>query len=270
MTQTYMADGEQRNALPFDLDLLFCHPSMKQLARDIKRAKSPRGVFRLIHGSIQLDGGGNGVAVATEQPGGGRIWFVRSFHAFDVQAPTVSNTITTTAAVTAVVLGASTVATQNLNTFPVLVTVAGGTVTVIVVNGITTNATSGTFLLEPGWTIALTYSVAPTTFTTAAQGTTNQTVSPAGTISLWAEPTPPLLTPGFGFQPNPPNPNGIIVPQALGLPVSMTFTNWVYKLWNQENLYAVFRNVTGTTSGSVAFVSRVSEYYIEDVEMMHT
>jgi hypothetical protein len=53
--------------------------------------------------------------------------------------------------------------TQYANTFSQLVEVNifGGTVTAIVVRGITTNITSGSFLLYPGNTIEVTYSSAP-------------------------------------------------------------------------------------------------------------
>lgn len=183
---TYQVDGEQRTPLPFDLDLIFKHPQIMSLRRELKHARSPKGVYRLIHGSVQLDGSGNGIAVCTEQPGGGRIWFLRAAALFDAQNP--------------------------------------------------------------------------------------QTIATAGKLSIYAEPNPPNFIAG-AFQPNPPDPNGIIVP--LGptaspfLPYATTFSNWVYKLWNQDNLYAVLAGITGT-SGQIGFICRVSEYNVEDVELMHT
>jgi hypothetical protein len=65
--------------------------------------------------------------------------------------------LTTTPAVPA-----STVAQFNPNGYPVQVTVTGGTVTVISVNGTVTGQTSGTVTVPTGGTIAITYSVAPT------------------------------------------------------------------------------------------------------------
>ncbi len=59
--------------------------------------------------------------------------------------------------------------TQNsVNTNPVAqsVTISGGTVTAISINGGSSQGTSGTFTLQPGDKIAVTYSVAPT-FTVA-------------------------------------------------------------------------------------------------------
>lgn len=54
------------------------------------------------------------------------------------------------------------VAQANTFTTPVRVFVSGGTVTNVAVDGAQTGLTSGAFLLNPGETITLTYSVAPT------------------------------------------------------------------------------------------------------------
>lgn len=56
---------------------------------------------------------------------------------------------------------ASTVAADNGAGIPVAVTVAGGTVTVIAVNGTATGLTSGTVVVPYPGTITLTYSAAP-------------------------------------------------------------------------------------------------------------
>jgi hypothetical protein len=58
---------------------------------------------------------------------------------------------------------ASTVAATNTSDHSMWVEVAGGTVTVVKVDTVTIGArTSGMFLVRPGGTIAITYSVAPT------------------------------------------------------------------------------------------------------------
>lgn len=62
----------------------------------------------------------------------------------------------------AMTLAASTVASLNPNPVPVNVAITGGTVTVITVGGVVTGLTTGTFLIPPGGSIAVTYSVAPT------------------------------------------------------------------------------------------------------------
>ena len=65
---------------------------------------------------------------------------------------------------TAVTLGPSGVAATNVNSYPVVVTVAGGAVSGIKVNGATTGLTSGAFVVPGGGTITVTYTSAPTTF----------------------------------------------------------------------------------------------------------
>lgn len=72
----------------------------------------------------------------------------------------------------AIPLGATTVNSTNPNNFPVYLTIAGGTVTVITINGTATGVTSGTFLVNPSGLVNLTYSVAPTTFRTISTGLT--------------------------------------------------------------------------------------------------
>jgi hypothetical protein len=59
-------------------------------------------------------------------------------------------------------LASSTVPMVNNSACPVSVSVTGGTVTVIKIDGVTTNLTSGLFRLRRGSSIAITYSVAPT------------------------------------------------------------------------------------------------------------
>jgi hypothetical protein len=63
---------------------------------------------------------------------------------------------------TAMTLAATTVASLNPNPVAVSVTITGGTVTVIAVNGVTTGLTTGTFTVPAGGSITVTYSVAPT------------------------------------------------------------------------------------------------------------
>jgi hypothetical protein len=63
---------------------------------------------------------------------------------------------------TAMTLGATTVASLNPNPVPVSVTITGGTVTAIAVNGVSTGLTTGTFTIPAGGSLTVTYSVAPT------------------------------------------------------------------------------------------------------------
>lgn len=61
-------------------------------------------------------------------------------------------------------LPATTVDATNTYQRPVTVYVRGGTVTDITVDGVATGFTSGTFRVQAGGTINITYSVAPTWF----------------------------------------------------------------------------------------------------------
>jgi hypothetical protein len=63
---------------------------------------------------------------------------------------------------TAMTLAATTVASVNPNPVPQSVTITGGTVTVIAVNGAVTGLTTGTFTVPAGGSITVTYSAAPT------------------------------------------------------------------------------------------------------------
>jgi hypothetical protein len=56
----------------------------------------------------------------------------------------------------------STVAQQNTNSYPVSVTITGGTLTAVIVNGITVGSGDGTYTVPAYGAISITYSVAPT------------------------------------------------------------------------------------------------------------
>lgn len=90
---------------------------------------------------------------------------------------------TSTPAINQIPLGATGVASYNNNSVGVNQTITGGTVTAIAINGTTTGLTSGTFFVPAGGTVTVTYSVAPTTFNTAAIAvTTPASGSNAGVI----------------------------------------------------------------------------------------
>lgn len=78
-------------------------------------------------------------------------------------------------------VGASPYTYVNTNPYTVNVTVAGGTVSAIAVNGQTTGITSGTFALATGQYITVTYTVAPTTFSVA---NANANVAGGGNLFL--------------------------------------------------------------------------------------
>jgi hypothetical protein len=62
---------------------------------------------------------------------------------------------------TAPAVPASTVAIASPHPAAMFVTVTGGTVSAVTINGVSMSATSGTFLMRPGASITLTYSAAP-------------------------------------------------------------------------------------------------------------
>lgn len=62
----------------------------------------------------------------------------------------------------AITVGSSPFTYSNNDGFPELITVTGGTVSSITINGMDTGMTSGVFLLESNYIMTITYSVAPT------------------------------------------------------------------------------------------------------------
>lgn len=118
-----------------------------------------------------------------------------------------------------VAVGASTVATPNLNNFPVIVTVSGGTVTQITINGINTGQTSGSFLLKPGDLIATTNTGAPTYTTTLPSGASAPST---GSASLVISHDPSTLV-------------------STSAPVGYTIVTapHIFQWENQEPLYAI-------------------------------
>ena len=63
---------------------------------------------------------------------------------------------------TSISVGASPFTYTNSYDFPIIVTVSGGAVTSIALDGVTTGAVAGAFLLLPNHTIQVTYTTAPT------------------------------------------------------------------------------------------------------------
>jgi hypothetical protein len=75
---------------------------------------------------------------------------------------TVSNNGGSSTVVVSPAVPASTVAAPNPYTFPVQVVISGGTLTAVVVNGVTVGTTDGTYIVPVGGNISVTYSAAPT------------------------------------------------------------------------------------------------------------
>src|SRR5579875_1168113 len=73
-----------------------------------------------------------------------------------------ANTITAPSNPTTPTVPATGTAVTNTNAYPVQVSITGGTVTAVTVNGKSTGLTSGSFVVPPGGTISMTYTAAPT------------------------------------------------------------------------------------------------------------
>lgn len=119
----------------------------------------------------------------------------------------IPSTATAAPSVNQISLGLTGVAAYNNNAAGVLQTITGGTVTAIAINGTTTGLTSGVFYVPAGGTVTVTYSVPPTTFTTAGVPVT-VTSSPVYLCSSSGDaqqtgglgPQGMLLPPGFNEQ----------------------------------------------------------------------
>lgn len=132
--------------------------------RDFYRGKS----FNEENGNCLSNTGAAVASFTIPGPDSGYLWAPKMF------AVTVNGLVSTTPAVNAIPLGASGVATYNNNSVGVNLTISGGTVSQIAINGTNTNLTSGTFFVPAGGTVTVTYTVAPTTFATAGIAVTSQ------------------------------------------------------------------------------------------------
>lgn len=114
---------------------------------------------------------------------------------------------------------ASTVPATNNNPYPVAVAITGGTVTVVAVNGVTQfTATGVTVIVPAGGTVAITYSVVPTSWTwtpvvggftgTSIPSPSSVLLPPGCTVTLtysvaptwaWTNPINESQTPGFQY-----------------------------------------------------------------------
>lgn len=99
------------------------------------------------------------------QPAAGRLYELTDIGVYTTDGHTPPAASVT--GVTQLALGASPATAFNTNAFPIQVTITGGTVSAIAVNGVTTGSTSGTFTVPAFGNITVTYTVLPT-ITTAA------------------------------------------------------------------------------------------------------
>lgn len=200
-------------------------------------------VYKPIGNSIVLPVGGAATLSIPGFPGRGRIWNILKIGLFgpDAHTPILS-------AVTSPAIPATGVAQFNNNAQGVNVTVTGGTVTVIAVNGNATGLTSGTVFVPAAGTITLTYSVAPT-WTWA--GTTITAVA-----DVYAGSAPDVSGPTLD--------NAII--GGVAIPSVTNITKHVDWCSTGEQIFAV---ITGGQSGQqISLVARVAEYPVSAVEAM--
>lgn len=197
-------------------------------------------------------------------PAAGRTWHLRSIGIYGPDEHTVIGVNSSAAAANNVVLGASGVASFNNNPYTVAITVAGGTVTQIAVNGIVTGLTSGTFYVPAAGSIAVTYTVAPTTFTTAqvAAFVPSQADLYAGTppaIQTASQPVVPQLPDAISGDSNFPQAGS---PSAI--PTFQQFTTKAIWLRHGESVYALVYNVPANTT--LTLVVAVEDWALCDVE----
>jgi hypothetical protein len=151
-------------------------------------------------------------------------------------------------AVTTPAVPASGTAQYNSNAQAVAVTVTGGTVTVIAVNGTATGQTSGTVIVPAFGTITLTYSAAPTW---AWAGTTLTVVA-----DVYAGSVPDL--------------SGPTIDNAILGGVSVPSVNNITKHvdWCSSGQH-VFATLFGIQQGQqIIMAARVAEYPVEAVEAL--
>lgn len=181
----------------------------------------------------------------TAQAPAGRIWNILSVGIFgsDGHTPVPFNTIP---------LAATGVASYNNNPSGVQLTIAGGTVTAIAINGTTTGLTSGTFAVPANGTVTVTYSVAPTTFTTAP----NSVATPSGALIDLYIGASGLEEPDFSAQID----SGLDIPTIHYYP---RLSNWCKY---GEKVMGIAYNVP--SGQQIVLFARVAEYELGDVEAL--
>ena len=205
-----------------------------------------RPVYKPVGNSGTINGPSPFIIELPLTPARGRIWNVLSVGVYGPDAHTLVGSNVATPSVPA-----STVPVFNPNNQPVAVTVTGGTVTVISINGVTTGATSGTVYVPAfGW-ITLTYSAAPT-WTWA--GTTG-----AATADIYA---------GTATDPSSSNPTlDNVIAGGLPIPSTLSFSKQVHWCSTGERLLAIISGA-GFGAQNISFIARIAEYPVQAVEAM--
>jgi hypothetical protein len=152
--------------------------------------KGMRSIRRKMKDPTELEIGGtissNGAPVQLIQiqsrPSTGRKWHITFLSVFGNDPHTNIGALITPPAVPA-----TGIAQSNYYPFPVAVTVSGGTVTAINVNGSATGLTSGTVWVPSGGSISIAYTVAPTWVWTEQNGSTTEVGIFPGTTQAFVD-----------------------------------------------------------------------------------
>lgn len=166
---------------------------------DVKRhnerlIKSERPLYRPLMGSIPNAAAGTNTAYFSQTPPSWAEWHVLSYAIGINDDHSTASIAGTPQTFNNIPLAASGVASYNNNPFGVNITIAGGTVSAIAINGTNVGATSGTFFVPAGGTVTVTYTVAPTTFTTSLNAFATPTPTVPSLASLYAgDPFNPML-----------------------------------------------------------------------------
>jgi hypothetical protein len=231
---------------------------MDDMHRDIRRGmRAPRPVRKVL--GVGVNSGAtpaNPLLLEIGQGGGpanGRMWEIIQVGSFSADG----HSDLTVAVPNPVTLAATTVASYNNNPAGVNVTVTGGTVTVIAVNGTVTGLTSGTVYVPAGGTLAITYTVAPTL--TSAFPSLNGTLISSATAVLLD------LYAGQSIDPNLADFSAV---KISGLLVGSIYNVGHKKIWvkPQETVYGLVYGIQ--PSLPVSLVICVDEWPVEDVTAM--
>lgn len=161
-----------------------------RIIEDLNKAKDRPEEHRTAHRTIVLTAANPYAQLAGYDPARIGIWLNVMDNPIVLsgsisEASDIVNTVVTInqpGALNQIPLGASGVAAYNNNPYSVIVAVQGGTVTAIAVNGTNTGQTSGNIQVPAYGTIAVTYTVPPTTFFSAQQPLPPYVASPNGRV----------------------------------------------------------------------------------------
>jgi hypothetical protein len=211
-----------------------------------KTLMTPKPIRRPVGNvTVSTGTGAQLITGANMSPGKGRIWFVRRIQLYGSDTHTQ---VLGSSGVNQITLAATTVAAFNNNPYGVYQTVSGGTVTAIAVNGTSTGMTSGTFYISAGGTITVTYTVAPTTFTTS----TSQSGAVGAFADIFAGPGEDILA-GTDFQ--------SCFESAFDIPQTQTYAHDRVWLGNDDKIYAY---AYGVTAGQQLVLNAWIDEYNED------